>query len=29
MIIKPDGSYLKHIGEYVQKEIPKKLVEDW
>ncbi|AXG74532.1 hypothetical protein DVK85_09905 [Flavobacterium arcticum] len=29
MIIKPDGSYLKHIGEYIQKEIPKKLAEDW
>ncbi len=29
MIIKPDGSYLKHLGEYIQKEIPKKLVEDW
>ena len=29
IIIKPDGSYLKQIGEYRQNEIPKKLNEGW
>ena len=29
MIIKPDGSYLMRLGEYIQKDIPKKLTEGW